>query len=258
MNRFISACIVAAMTVCQYAQARETTDDNFVTVISYNVHNGVGLDNKSDYDRIGRTISRHNPDIVAIQEVDSATMRSNGSYVLAEIGRATGLCPTFAPAIDFQGGKYGIGILNRHEPLSVRRIPLPGREEARVLLIAEFPQYTVGCTHLSLTEADAMTAAHIILRETADTAKPLIIAGDFNLQPDSEPMELLRSRFSSVLPADMPTFPADQPAITIDYIMTDNRSSLTIEEQPYVADADELASDHRPIVARLRLPSAGQ
>lgn len=260
MNRFTSTLIImtaVAMASTPYATANEG-NDNTVTVMSYNVHNGIGLDNQRDYLRIGRTITLHSPDIVAVQEVDSATTRSDGRYVLAEIADATGMHPTFAPAIDFQGGKYGIGILSRETPVAVRRIALPGREEARVMLIAEFPRYTMICTHLSLTEADAMTASQIIMRETAGETKPLIIAGDFNLEPESAPIHLLRDRFSPVLPADQHTFPADIPTITIDYIMTDNRSGITVEPEPYVAGPDELASDHRPVVARLRLPLAGE
>lgn len=261
MNRLIVALIAAmtasAMTTAHAGDGAEP-DSSLITVMSYNVHNGIGLDGHTDYARTGRTIGRHSPDIVAVQEVDSATARSGGRYVLAELGAATGMRHTFAPAIDFQGGKYGIGILSREDPVSVRRIALPGSEEARVMLIAEFPRFTMVCTHLSLTAADAMTATQIIMNETAGAAKPLIIAGDFNLEPDSEPMRLLRDRFSPVLPADQHTFPADTPEITIDYIMTDIGSGIVAAPEPYVAGPDELASDHRPIVARLRLPQTKQ
>ena len=44
--------------------------------------------------------------------------------------------------------------MSRDEPLAVRRIPLPGREESRVLFVAEFPDYVVCVTHLSLTPED--------------------------------------------------------------------------------------------------------
>ena len=50
-----------------------------VKVMTYNVHNGIGLDKMTDYERIGKRIAAEMPDFVAIQEVDSATVRSKGA-----------------------------------------------------------------------------------------------------------------------------------------------------------------------------------
>ena len=47
----------------------------------------------------------------------------------------------FAPAIEFEGGKDGIGLLTKQVPLRLQTIPLPGREEARTLILAEFEDY---------------------------------------------------------------------------------------------------------------------
>lgn len=89
----------------------------------------------------------------------------------------TGMHATFGRAIGFAGGSYGIGLLSRTEPLAVRSIPLPGREEARVLLMAEFPDYTVCITHLSLTPEDRLASLPII-REATDTCrKPVLLPG---------------------------------------------------------------------------------
>lgn len=74
------------------------------------------------------------------------------------IHRLTGMHPFFAPAIDYDGGKYGIGMLSREKPLDVRVVPLPGREEARTLFVADFPDYTFVGTHLSLTGDDRMAS----------------------------------------------------------------------------------------------------
>ena len=39
---------------------------------------------------------------------------------------------------------------------------LPGREEARALIMAEFDNYIYCCTHLSLTEEDRMASLELI------------------------------------------------------------------------------------------------
>ena len=148
--------------------------------MSYNIRNGIGIDNIQDIGRIARVILREAPDLVALQELDSATLRVDGRYIPGELGRMTGMHAPFGRAIGFAGGSYGIGLLSRTEPLAVRSIPLPGREEARVLLMAEFPDYTVCITHLSLTPEDRLASLPII-REATDTCrKPVLLAGDFN------------------------------------------------------------------------------
>lgn len=63
---------------------------------------------------------------MALQELDSATLRVDGRYIPGELGRMTGMHATFGRAIGFAGGSYGIGLLSRTEPLAVRSIPLPG------------------------------------------------------------------------------------------------------------------------------------
>jgi len=45
--------------------------------LTYNVRNCKGLDNNTDYKRVADIISRVDADVVALQELDSATERSN-------------------------------------------------------------------------------------------------------------------------------------------------------------------------------------
>lgn len=75
------------------------------------------------------------------QELDSVTQRNNGVYSLGELAKRTLMHATYAPSIDFQGGKYGIGMLSKEKPLGFKRISLPGKEEKRSLLIVEFADY---------------------------------------------------------------------------------------------------------------------
>ena len=168
------------LAVCCGLAAACTQRQERLKLMSYNIRNGIGIDNIQDIDRIARVILREAPDLVALQELDSATLRVDGRYIPGELGRMTGMHATFGRAIGFAGGSYGIGLLSRTEPLAVRSIPLPGREEARVLLMAEFPDYTVCITHLSLTPEDRLASLPII-REATDTCrKPVLLAGDFN------------------------------------------------------------------------------
>lgn len=223
-----------------------------MVVMTYNVHNGVGLDNMRDHQRIAHIVDRYKPDFVAIQEVDSATSRSGKSFVLGEIAEAAGMRHAFAPAISFDGGLYGIGLLSRVAPDSVSRIALPGREESSMLLIAHFADCIVIDTHLSLTPDDALASAQIIKDEVAKAGnKPIILMGDLNSLPDSPVIKELQSVFTIISPNGAPTFPANSPTERIDYVMISNGSSYAVTRAEVVNE--ETASDHRPIVVALTI-----
>lgn len=81
--------------------------------MTYNIKNGYGMDDVRDPSRVASVIDRQGADIVAVQEVDSMTNRSGKRYVLGELAAQTAMYPVYAPAINYDGGKYGIGILTR-------------------------------------------------------------------------------------------------------------------------------------------------
>lgn len=54
-------------------------------LMSYNIHHGVGLDERLDFNRIAKVINRKRLDVVALQEVDSVTQRTGGRDLLGEL-----------------------------------------------------------------------------------------------------------------------------------------------------------------------------
>lgn len=179
---FIWAIVMIGCLPINKALAQQSGDAerNTLRIMSYNIRNGRGMDEVTDLGRIAEAIRKVAPDVVAVQEVDSVTGRSGGIDVLRTLGERTLMFPTYAPAIDFDGGKYGVGMLSKEKPVSYRYIALPGREEERVLLWVEFERYIFCCTHLSLTPEDRMLSLPILRREAASAHKPLFIAGDWN------------------------------------------------------------------------------
>ena len=163
-------------------------------IMSYNVHNGIGMDGKVDYARIAHVISDVRPDVVALQELDSVTHRSPVN-VLEEIAGVTGMNYVFGPAISYGGGKYGIGVMSKEKPLNVRNVFLPGKEEARTLLVVEFEKYIFLATHFSLTAADQIKSVEIILKEALSKEKPVFMAGDMNSVPSSLTQKNIRKNF---------------------------------------------------------------
>ncbi len=216
-------------------------------LMTYNVKNGAGMDGVTDYARTASVIIHEKPDVVAIQELDSVTGRSKGAYVLDELAKQTGMHATYAPAIDYDGGKYGIGILSKKQPLHVYRYALPGREEARALLVVEFKKYVYACMHLSLTEEDRIASLPIIREATSGFDKPVFIAGDWNDTPDSPFIQEMQKDFRILSPTDQLTCPADEPKACIDYIaVKKNCKPKHFAFFSYVAPAS-VESDHRPV-----------
>lgn len=220
-------------------------------IMSYNIQHGHGMDDQINLERTAELIRSENLDIVALQELDSCCKRTEFVDQPNELARLTGMYMTFAPAIDFQGGRYGVGILSREKPLSVRRIPLPGKGEARVLLIIELKQYVMACTHLALTEADRMASIPLITEAASSYSKPFLLAGDWNDSPQSDFIQAMAQHFTLLSGVDMLTFPSDTPKECIDYIglYKSSHHHLQLQERAVIHTQN---SDHLPIEIEIR------
>ena len=214
----------------------------------YNVRNCKGLDLKLDYDRCAKVIKRVNPEVIAIQELDSMTSRYEGYYALGELAKRTGMHDYYAPSIDYKGGKYGIGILSKEPAISVTQHPLPCRKEPRTMIVAEFEKFYFVCTHLSLVAEDQLTSANIIREIFSALDKPVIIAGDFNAKPDSDTIHNFEEFCTILSNPEVCTFPANEPKRCIDYIMTNDSSIKCINAEVV---NEPVASDHRPLYVDL-------
>ena len=234
--------------LCMLALAISAYSQDYLRLMSYNIRNTKGMDGIHNIQRIANVIINEAPDVVAIQELDSMTTRSGQKYVLGELADRTQM-----HAIDFQGGKYGIGILSRQKPMGIKIYPLPGREESRMLMVAEFKDYYFACTHLSLTEEDRLASLDIIKKSVPNSHKPYFLAGDLNDKPDSKFIQTMQQDFQVLTNIKKPTFPAPEPTETIDYIAAwKHRSNDFANLSTQVLD-EPMASDHRPLSVKLRM-----
>ena len=239
--------------ICLLAMALSVHSQDYLKLMSYNIRNAKGMDNVRNVQRIANVIINEMPDVVAIQEIDSMTTRSNQTYVLGEIAERTQMYANYAPAISFQGGKYGIGILSKEKPLSIKTYPLPGREEERMLMVAEFEDYFFACTHLSLTEEDRLASLDIFKRSAETSNKPFFLGGDLNDTPDSKFIQGLQKDFQVLTSTKASTYPSTEPKETIDYIAAWKPTNTSFAALSSQVVEEPLASDHRPISVNLRM-----
>lgn len=252
-----AALLVTICSACATMGARNTS----MTVMTYNIHHGEGLDGKLDLERIAKIIRAHNPDVVALQEVDDRATRSGKVAQAEELGKLTGMHHVFGKAMDFQGGGYGQAILSRW-PIKKHQVhPLPQRpgREPRIALKAQIDapelEFWFASVHLdheieAVRLEQAAEVNRIFARQAEGDLK--LLAGDFNAVPGSGTMKsLLGAWLDTAGDKAGFTIPAANPRRRIDYILAApiNRCILVDSVVPEEPDA----SDHRPVVARVRV-----
>ncbi len=255
-----------------------------ITVLSYNIHHGEGIDGKLDLERIAGVIQSVTPDLVGLQEVDVKTERAGGVDQAQVLGNLTGLTPFFAVAIPYQGGEYGIAVLINpsrfeEEGAYVKKLPLMEGREQRVVIerIVKFKDseqrirfYDTHLDHLG-DELNRLPSAIAInqwsVQDNArwkgsekieiDTHLPSILLGDMNATPDSKTiLELEKIWTRAGAGRAMPSWPSENPRIHIDHIFyrpADRWKMIEIEVME-----EEIASDHRPVMAVLELLPANR
>lgn len=233
-----------AVQTSEYQYAKPV--EGVVRILTYNVRNGKGMDEKTDYSRITNVIIAIHPEVVALQELDSVTTRSNGIDVLKVIAEKCGMKYIYGASIPYQGGKYGIGILSKEIPLKTAFISLPGIEEKRGLLMAEFKDYIFFCSHFSLTEADRVSSVQLISQKGKELHKRVLLAGDLNATPLSEAIKSLSENWINIT-GNHPTFPSSGPKECIDYIWGINCCNFNYSIIKQEVVPEKIASDHCPV-----------
>lgn len=236
------------------------TDSHTFRVMCYNIHHcdpPYNTGEATEIDTIIGVIAKQNPDIVALQEVDVYTTRSGSNVHQAKvIAERLGMYYFFAPAIDYQGGKYGVAILSKY-PLSENsliQLPRPDTSgEKRVLATSKItlPGGVVirfGCTHLDLKVENRQAQIDKVNELALLESLPYIIAGDFNANESSLIINRLDQVFTRTCTNCPLTSPARSPKNAIDYIAyRDTQNKL--EHTSHKAVNETYASDHRPLVS---------
>lgn len=245
--------VVAPMAL---AQSESVT----LTVLSYNIHHGEGVDGKVDLQRLADVIKSTDADLVALQEVDDQTERTGKVDQTARLAELTGLHGRFVHQIDYEGGRYGQAILSRFPVSDVTVHWLPGTPD-RERRIAGAVSVTIGerkltfvTTHLHHNNAAfRRDQASQLNKLYADPEQIVILAGDLNATPESEPIEILSQHWKSATdpsPA-MATFPAVKPERQLDYILFRPQERLQVISAKVIDEP--VASDHRPLLVQFKL-----
>lgn len=262
-----SLLLLVAALLASFPLVPVRAAENELRILCYNIHYGQGNDGVYDLERLAAVIKAVDPDLVALQEVDVMVRRSGQVHQAEKLGELTGLSVHYGPTQHYEGGLYGNAVLSKLPVIRTVIQPLPYTEATPEL--TTYPRGFVAVTvegpdgkplrfvstHFQHNvEEDRVAEAKAVnehLTSEGD-ALPTILAGDINAVPDSEPLSVLLSKWTNVTdePA-APTAPSKEPRSRIDYIFFRSGDPFEIIEAKVVPD--EMASDHRPVFAVLKL-----
>jgi len=223
-------------------------------VMAYNIHHGEGMDEVLDLERIAALIREVDPDLVALQEVDSVVTRTKGVDQASELARLTGMDSRFGRFMAYQGGAYGMAVLSRLPLRSSNNYRLPDGDEPRTALAVEVElpgskkRFRFIGIHFYRTEEERLAQAQRMEEYLASEEEmTTFLAGDFNSQPGTAVLQHLESSWTVVDKGhDHFTFPSYGPEREIDFFMYRAQGEVEIIHQEILNEP--VMSDHQPLV----------
>ncbi|WP_327086374.1 endonuclease/exonuclease/phosphatase family protein [Nonomuraea sp. NBC_01738] len=214
-------------------------------VMTFNIAQGVGMDNVEDLTRVAELIRDSGAEVVALQEVAVDEHGDQGVRLAARLGMeiAEGYklgrwhCGHGHPS-----RPYGMAVLSRHpiEAVAHHLLP-PSPDDYRELLEARILGIRFLAAHPT-AEGEAERAAQLaaIHRITGSAGGPAVLLGDLNDAHAGPP--------GAAYADPGPTWPADAPAERLDHVY--GLGGVAVKEARVMT---ALASDHLPVVATLAL-----
>src|SRR5215469_15881171 len=232
-----------------------------VRVVTYNIHNCVGVDRRYDPGRISKVLRQIDADIACLQEVDARGRSEWHADQWAYLGAATGCRVITGAGVRPPRGRFGNAILTRFPVLAARLIDLTvvGYEPRAAIdadiLIGERVLRVIA-THFGLHAAERRLQANRLMAALAEQVPErrredhaVLLMGDLNEWRGRR--GAVRSLDRRLGPsAAARTFPSWMPVLALDRIYADGRAMLH-DVTVYRSPLARLASDHLPLVARL-------
>ncbi len=246
-------------------------------LLLYNIRYGIGLGaalhfplpgagyllgNAANLERITDFIKSQQPDIVALVEVDTGSIRSRRINQAEVIGRALGHYSVYQC-------KYGVTSLNQRLPIVRKqgnaflaaphvhgeRFHYFDKGIKRLIIELELEDFSVFLVHLSLKYRHR----HAQLRSLHDliqqSTKPVIVAGDFNTFWGEHEMYLFMKAagLRSANTHGLPSYPSRSPRKELDFVLYGSGIEVTNFAIPNVD-----YSDHLPLICDFEVTRKSQ
>lgn len=221
-----------------------------LTVASYNIHRGRGLDRRVDLPRIAAVLDEIGADVVGIQEVYHDQAEA--------LARLLGVRVVMGATHERAEGLYGNALLTRldvrdHEVFDLTRRRREPRGGLRVDVAAGDQLLHLFNVHFGLRVWERAEQVALLVRQhvlRVELSGPRIVMGDLNEWFPGAVGRTLRRQLQR--PRLRRTHPAPLPLFALDRIYWD-RALEGHGLRVHRSRLARVASDHLPIVARLRL-----
>ncbi len=221
-----------------------------IRVMTWNIHGGVGVDGRFDLPRIIAAIVRHDPDVVALQEVDSRRCAPGDPPPFTFLKEAIGHHGVEAKSIITADGEYGQILVSKWPFVSaeIHDLTTKGREPRRAIeaeIRTDRGNLRVIASHFGLGFAERKSQAQRIVEIARSHPTTTVMLGDFNdwAWPSS-----LRAALRRELPARTrhASFPSRYPLLRLDRIYCWPRDALV---HSFTDRGARICSDHLPVIA---------
>lgn len=222
-----------------------------VRVMTWNIHGAFGRNPRFELSRVVELILRADPDIIALQEVDSRHNAQGNAFTL--LRDSLGNHGVGAASVVTEDGEYGQLLISRwpmHETL-IRDISYGEREPRRAIrarVETPFGNLHAIATHLGLSIRERRSQARALLEMIGDDS-PCVALGDFNdwFWPGS-----VRSVLRHALPgrSRRRTFPSWCPLLRLDRIYCRPHAALV---RTWTDGQARSISDHLPVIGDVLL-----
>lgn len=226
-------------------------------VATWNVHACVGMDGRSDVERVATVLRQLDADIIGVQELDDRENHPAEQH-LGALAALTGLRPISCPTLWGTHGGYGNALLSKRRPYRVRNVDLsvlsfePRRALDADVLLEPAHHLRVVVTHLGLKAMERFEQVErllALLDEHDD--RPLLLLGDLNeWRGRVGIVKKLDQRFGPG--TSVKSWPSTFPIMALDRIYVSAPSRIVRQWSHDTPEARK-ASDHLPVVADVEL-----
>jgi endonuclease/exonuclease/phosphatase family metal-dependent hydrolase len=233
---FITTLLAGLVSVNVHPGNQDKTE---LLIMTYNIQAGNDSEAERSFDRQLDLIRRLNPDIVGLQESDTARIALNNDDYVRYFAGKLGYYSYYGPKT--VAGSFGTAILSRYPLFNARTVftysdtDENGTAEAEIAVGGRL--ITIHDVHPDGSKAAKLAFAKMLV-ERAQGDENFLALGDFNLRQDAEAYQVVASKYAD---AWYNLHPEDTENRWIDHIFVSE--GMEVKDATYLLPPDS-ATDH--------------
>jgi endonuclease/exonuclease/phosphatase family metal-dependent hydrolase len=230
-----------------------------VKLMSFNIRHGLNIQDEPNLRDILRIIKENDPDLVALQAVDSLMDKGKVQFQLRQLAAQTGMYYSYAVADTSENGTQGVGILSNwpFEKTQTINLPRTPGSDPKVLLcglIRLSRSVTFRFCNARLEYASVMDRAlqaAYINQMLVNSVQPVLLGMDMGARPNEQPYFSFRKKWQDAARgSQMQTWNEGLPGDRLDYIFALLNNRVRIKNYKVIRNYPDV-SDHYPIQATI-------